>query len=135
MFDIGAAELLVIVVVAVLVIGPKDMPVAMRTAGRWMGKVRRVSNHFRSGVDAMIREAEMEGMEKTWKERNAQIMAQDTAKDGEAPADTPQMMPLPPGEPVQTDTSGAAAMPSEPAAQTTADDGHAEDDRRKLSNG
>ena len=67
MFDIGAFELLLIVVVAVIVIGPKDMPLALRTAGRWIGKMRRVSSHFRTGLDAMVREAELEEMEKKWK--------------------------------------------------------------------
>ena len=82
MFDIGAFELLVIVVVAVLVIGPKDMPLALRTAGRWIGKVRRVSAHFRSGVDTMIREAELEDMEKKWQAQNEAIMAKTgTAED------------------------------------------------------
>ena len=38
------------VIVAVVVIGPKDLPLALRTAGRWIGKVRRVSGHFRAGV-------------------------------------------------------------------------------------
>lgn len=76
MFDIGATELLVIVIVAILVIGPKDMPMALRTAGRWIGKVRKVSNHFRSGIDAMIREAELEEMEKKWQEQNKKIMAE-----------------------------------------------------------
>jgi len=75
MFDIGASELLMIVIVAIVVLGPKDMPLAMRTAGRWIGKARRVSSHFRTGIDAMIREAEMEEMEREWKERNARIMA------------------------------------------------------------
>ena len=74
MFDIGASELLVIAIVAILVIGPKDMPLAMRTAGRWIGKIRRVSAHFRSGIDAMIREAELEEMEKKWKAQNEAIM-------------------------------------------------------------
>lgn len=83
MFDIGASELLVIVIVAILVIGPKDMPMAMRTAGRWIGKVRRVSSHFRSGIDAMIREAELEDMEKKWKAQNEAIMAKSTANQGE----------------------------------------------------
>ncbi|GGD88394.1 hypothetical protein GCM10011515_05070 [Tsuneonella deserti] len=76
MFDIGASELLMIVIVAVVVIGPKDLPRALRTAGRWIGKVRRTSNHFRSGIEAMIREAEMEEMEKKWAEQNARIMAE-----------------------------------------------------------
>ena len=75
MFDIGASELLVIVIVAVLVIGPKDMPLALRTAGRWIGKIRRVSTHFRTGVDAMIREAELEELEKKWQAQNEAIMA------------------------------------------------------------
>lgn len=76
MFDVGATELLVIIIVAVIVIGPKDMPLALRTAGRWIGKIRRMSAHFRSGIDTMIREAEMEEMERTWRERNARIMAE-----------------------------------------------------------
>jgi sec-independent protein translocase protein TatB len=59
-FDIGASELLLVVVIAIIVIGPKDLPLALRTAGRWLGKVRRVSGHFRSGLETMIREAELE---------------------------------------------------------------------------
>ncbi|MBD3729753.1 MAG: twin-arginine translocase subunit TatB [Sphingomonadales bacterium] len=76
MFDVGASELLVIVIVAIIVIGPKDMPLALRTAGRWIGKMRRMSAHFRSGIDAMIREAELADMEQKWQEQNARIMAQ-----------------------------------------------------------
>jgi len=73
-FDIGASELLLIVIVAVVVIGPKDLPLALRTAGRWIGKVRRVSGHFRAGVETMIREAELAEMEKKWREQNEAIM-------------------------------------------------------------
>lgn len=76
MFDIGAEELLIIAVVAILVIGPKDLPLALRTVGRWVAKVRKVSSHFRSGIDAMIREAELEEMEKKWKAQNEKIMAE-----------------------------------------------------------
>ncbi|MGX7896727.1 Sec-independent protein translocase protein TatB [Tsuneonella sp. HG222] len=85
MFGIDAQELLVIVIVAVLVIGPKDMPRAMRMAGKWIAKVRRVSGHFRAGVETMIREAEMDEMEKKWAEQNARIMR-------EHPADAPPEM-------------------------------------------
>ncbi len=90
MFDIGASELLVIVIVAILVIGPKEMPRALRTAGRWIGKMRRMSAHFRSGIDTMIREAELEDAEKEWRERNARIMAETSG--GDVPA---AMEPLP----------------------------------------
>lgn len=110
MFDIGAAELLVIVIVAIVVIGPKDMPRALRTAGRWIGKVRRVSGHVRAGIDTMIREAEMEEMEKKWAEQNAKIMAAhpDTPDLGEH-----EMQPLPKS---QSSASAEAAAPPPPAA-------------------
>lgn len=74
MFDIGAIELLVILVVAVVVIGRDDMPVALRTVGRMVGKLRKMSAQFRSGLDSMVREAELEDMEKRWKEQNERIM-------------------------------------------------------------
>ena len=90
MFDLGAAELLVIVVVAIIVIGPKDMPMAMRTAGKWIGKVRKVSNHFRTGLDAMVREAELEEMEQKWKAQNEAIMAR-TDADAVAESDDAEM--------------------------------------------
>ena len=74
MFDVGFDELLMIAIVAIVVIGPKDLPRAMRTAGRWVAKVRRVSGHFRSGIETMIREAELEEMERKWREQNEAIM-------------------------------------------------------------
>ncbi len=83
MFDIAPSEMLLVAIVAILVIGPKDLPLALRTAGRWMGKVRRVSNHFRSGVETMIREAEMEEMERKWREQNEAIMAAHPAAEGQ----------------------------------------------------
>ncbi|ANK13013.1 Sec-independent protein translocase protein TatB [Erythrobacter neustonensis] len=95
MFDIGAGELLVILIVAVVVIGPKDLPLAMRTAGRWIGKMRRVSAHFRSGIDAMVREAELEEMEKKWKAQNEEIMRRSAALT-EAEAGAPVMTGPPP---------------------------------------
>jgi len=79
MFDIGASELLLVVIVAIVVIGPKDLPFALRSAGRWIGKIRRVSGHFRTGIDTMIREAELEDMEKKWREQNAAVVAADAA--------------------------------------------------------
>ncbi len=75
MLDIGASELLLIVVIAIVAIGPKDLPLALRTAGKWMGKIRRVSGHFRAGVETMIREAELDEMEKKWREQNEAILA------------------------------------------------------------
>ena len=74
MFDIGYSELLLIAVVALVVIGPKDLPNVMRTVGKWVGKARGMARHFRSGIDTMMREAELEEMEKKWREDNERIM-------------------------------------------------------------
>lgn len=74
MFGIDSTELLVVAVVALLVIGPKELPRMMRTVGHWVGKARGVARHFRSGIDAMIREAELEELEKKWRVENEAIM-------------------------------------------------------------
>ncbi len=130
MFDLGALELLVIVIVAVIVIGPKDMPLAMRTAGRWIGKVRKVSAHFRTGIDAMVREAELEDMEKKWKARNEEIMRQhptpaptaESAASVDASAEAATMTGPPPtdtkalGAPVEK-TAPKTPVPEKPVAE------------------
>jgi sec-independent protein translocase protein TatB len=83
MFDIGADEFLLIAIVAIVVIGPKDLPRALRVAGQWIAKVRRVSGHFRSGIETMIREAELAEMEEKWRKQNEAIMqANPQALDG-----------------------------------------------------
>ncbi|GAA4051790.1 Sec-independent protein translocase protein TatB [Parerythrobacter jejuensis] len=114
MFDIGATELLVLAIVAILVIGPKDLPLALRTVGRWVSKIRQVSTHFRTGLDAMVREAEIEEMDKKWKERNAQIMA-------DHPAD--EMGPLeasaPPPSAAEAKAAIAEANPPKPEGDDT----------------
>ena len=74
MFGIDTGELMVIALVALVVIGPKDLPRVMRTVGRWVGQARGMARHFRSGFDAMIRESELEDMERKWREDNERIM-------------------------------------------------------------
>ncbi|KYO57650.1 Sec-independent protein translocase protein TatB [Tistrella mobilis] len=59
MFDIGWAELALVFVVALIVIGPKDLPVALRAAGVWMGRLRRMAREFQSSVDEVLRESEL----------------------------------------------------------------------------
>src|SRR3546814_18393534 len=59
MLDIGWSELAVIAVVALLVIGPKDLPRALYTVGKWMRAARKVTRDFQKHVDDMMREAEL----------------------------------------------------------------------------
>ncbi|WP_375393380.1 Sec-independent protein translocase protein TatB [uncultured Sphingomonas sp.] len=74
MFDIAPSEFLLVAFVALIVIGPKDLPKAMRIVGYWVGKARGVARQFRSGFDEMVREAELEEMEKRWATENERIM-------------------------------------------------------------
>jgi len=60
MFDIGWSEIAVIVVVALIVIGPKDLPRVLKTVGIWVRKARMLTRDFQNSVDEMIREADME---------------------------------------------------------------------------
>ncbi|MBB3981674.1 sec-independent protein translocase protein TatB [Sphingobium fontiphilum] len=76
MFDIGSTELLLIVIVAVVVIGPKDLPRALYKVGQIVGKARGMARHFRTGIDAMVREVELEELEKKWADQNRRIMAE-----------------------------------------------------------
>jgi sec-independent protein translocase protein TatB len=64
MFDLAWSEILVIAVVAILVVGPKDLPRMMKTVGQWVAKARRMAAHFQSGVDEMIRQSELEDLRK-----------------------------------------------------------------------
>lgn len=73
MFDIGSTELLLIAVVALLVIGPKDLPRVLNTVGKWIAKARAMTGHIRSGLETMAREAELEDMEKQWAAHNERI--------------------------------------------------------------
>lgn len=116
MFDIGASEFLLIVIVAVFAVGPKEIPNALRTAGRWIAKIRRVSGHFRSGVETMIREAELEEMEKQWRETNAAIMAAHPLKSSAAEAAMTGPNPGTPEPPAPAEPAASAAPGGEKPA-------------------
>jgi sec-independent protein translocase protein TatB len=60
MFDIGWSEMLIIGVVALVVIGPKELPGALKTFAYWMKQARKLAREFQSGVDDMIRQAELD---------------------------------------------------------------------------
>lgn len=89
MFDIASTELLIVALVALVVIGPKDLPGVMRTVGNWVGRARGMARHFRSGIDTMMREAELEEMEKKWKEENERIMREHPMLPDQGPMEPP----------------------------------------------
>ncbi len=64
MFDIGWSEMAIIVAVALFVIGPRDLPKALRTVGRYVGKVRAMAREFQSSIDEAVRDSELEEVKK-----------------------------------------------------------------------
>ena len=95
MFGVDSTELLIIALAALVFIGPKELPTAMRTVGRWVGQARAHARHFTSGIENMMREAELEEMEAKWREENARIMAR-YPTDSSYPEGRPAMTALPP---------------------------------------
>ena len=71
MFDIGWSELVVIGVVALIAIGPKELPGVLRTVGQWMGKARRMASEFQGQFNDAMREAEMADIKKTFDDASA----------------------------------------------------------------
>src|ERR1700756_922184 len=75
MFGFDSAELAIIAVLALVFIGPKELPKVMRTVGYWVGRARGMARHFTAGIENMVREAELEEMEKRWRDENERIMS------------------------------------------------------------
>lgn len=65
MFGIDSPELLVIAVIALIFIGPKELPAMLRTIGRWVATARNLAGEFRGHVDDMVRQADLDEVKKT----------------------------------------------------------------------
>jgi len=102
MFDIGWSELLVIAVVAIVVVGPKDLPKLMRSFGHYAGKLRRAASDFQRQFEEAMRESEVEEVRKAIES----VRTETPSLDLKAPIDKPMMLPKP-----------AAAPEAEPAAR------------------
>ena len=74
MFGFDSAELAIVAILALVFIGPKELPKVMRTVGYWVGRIRGMARHFTAGIEDMVRQAELEEMEKRWQEENERIM-------------------------------------------------------------
>lgn len=119
MFDIGWSEILIIVVVALVVIGPKDLPRALRTAGQMIGRIRRMAGEFQSTFNEAIREAERQTELDDLRRQLAEAKALDPLKDVR---DKLQEMdaPTPPKSDAPVPDPDAPVAPTVLAPQTTA---------------
>jgi len=102
MFDIGWSELLVIAVVAIVVVGPKDLPKLMRSFGHYAGKLRRAASDFQRQFEEAMRESEVEEVRKAIES----VRTETPSLDLKASIDKPMMLPKP-----------EAVPPADPAAK------------------
>jgi len=93
MFGFDSAEIAIIAVLALIFIGPKELPKVMRTVGYWVGRVRGMARNFTAGIEEMVREAELQEMEKKWREENERIMQLHPANADYPEPDRPDEMP------------------------------------------
>jgi len=133
MFDIGWSEMAIIAVVALVVIGPKDLPIVLRTVGQYVRKARAMASEFQSGIEQMARETELEQMRKEIEAAQQTVQTQTAAvseqieKALETPperidpmAEAPMTVATePPAVAAAVDTPASPA--SDPAAPVTAE--------------
>src|SRR5579864_6452390 len=123
-FDIGWPELMLIGVVALVVIGPKDLPAALRVAGYWVRKARTMSRELQSSFDQMIREAELDEVRQELKKVTDINLDHEVNKimdpvTDPAVAGAAQTVPKPPDVPDYLDHTPAPADPAPLPAETT----------------
>jgi sec-independent protein translocase protein TatB len=118
MFDIGWSELLVIGMVALVVIGPKELPTVLRTVGQWMTKIRRMASEFQGQFQEAMREAEMDELKKNVDSLNqaAQNLGSDFNPVGDIEKDIKKSFDSDMLNPETPPPSGMAAPTSEPAS-------------------
>ncbi len=116
MFDIGWSELLVIAVVAIVVVGPKDLPRLMRTFGHYAGKLRRAAADFQRQFEDAMRETELEEVKKAIES----VKNETPGIDLKAPIDKPIMLPSPSAEPAPAQANGKGAAPEAEASASAA---------------
>jgi sec-independent protein translocase protein TatB len=105
MFDIGWSELLVIAIVAIVVVGPKELPKLLRSIGHYAGKLRRAASEFQHQFEEAMRESEVEEVKKAIES----VRVEGTPLDRKPPVDQPVMLPKP--------EAAAEAEPSKPKPQ------------------
>ena len=118
MFDIGWQELLVIGVVALVVIGPKDMPLAIRAMSRWASKARALAREFQQGIDEVVRESELQDIKKNIEEVQTLDLQNEIAKTVDPTGEIAKNLDL--GEVEKSLDQTARALTYEPAAPAAA---------------
>src|SRR3954463_2836246 len=93
MFGVDSTEFAIVAILALIFIGPKELPKVMRTVGYWVGRVRGMARHFTAGIEEMVREAELQEMEKKWRKMIERILKSPPATTDYPEPDQPDAMP------------------------------------------
>src|SRR5262245_22935839 len=138
MFDISWGKLVIIGVVALIVIGPKELPGVLRMVGQWLGKIRRMAGEFQGQFQEAMREAEMADLKKQFDETTSALnsaldptgfktdmekLINDPMGTEPSATSTPATPPSDPAAPIATPATSdpaAATPPSDPVALGTA---------------
>jgi sec-independent protein translocase protein TatB len=127
MFDISWGKLVIIGVVALLVIGPKELPSVLRQLGQWMTKIRRMASEFQGQFNDAMREAEMADLKKQFDETTSSIKSTfyttDIKNELEKMIQDPvsaSSAPPPPSDPSAPAPQTQASAPTDPVALATA---------------
>ena len=116
MFGVDSSELAVVAILALIFIGPKDLPRVMRTVGYWVGRVRGMARHFTAGIENIVREAELEELERKWREDNERIMRLHPPEAHYPEPGQPDTMP-PLADPPEASAGGEAPIDERPAGE------------------
>jgi sec-independent protein translocase protein TatB len=120
MFDIGWSELVVIAVVALIAIGPKELPAVLRTVGQYMGKIRRMASEFQGQFQEAMREAEMADLKKSVDEMTDVAKGvHDSVSNFDPLADVKKEVDSFSADPLGTHAAAAAAASPEAATEAT----------------
>ncbi len=117
MFDIGWSEMVVVLMVAILVVGPKDLPRAIATMTKYLRKARAMAREFQTGLNDLAREAELEDLKKKVAETENSIKKQ--VEDAVDPTGSMQGM-FDDIKPEICDAGETAALPAAPEAKPAA---------------
>ena len=113
MFDIGWSELLVIVVVAIVVVGPKELPKLMRTFGHYAGKLRRAASDFQRQFDEAMRDTEVAEVKKAIETMRTEAASLDL----KATLDEPVMLPTQVAAPAKAEETALLVPPAVKVAE------------------
>src|SRR5476651_1668505 len=95
MFGLGWGEMVVIGIVALIAIGPKELPTVLRSAGQWIGKIRRMAAEFQGQIQEALREAELSDLKKHAEDITSDITKFDPMADTQKEVEKAFEMPDP----------------------------------------